>query len=49
MLVLFSGGRGSGKSTIAKALYLALDSANYNYIHQSKWRVKSNTLSKKIS
>lgn len=40
MLVLFSGGRGSGKSTIAKALYEKLDKANFEYTHQSKWRIK---------
>ncbi len=40
MLVLFSGGRGSGKSTIAKALYEKLDKTNYNYTHQCKWRIK---------
>ena len=40
MLVLFSGGRGSGKSTIAKALYETLDKTNYNFDHQNKWRTK---------
>lgn len=40
MLVLFSGGRGSGKSTIAKALYETLDKKKFNYTHQSKWREK---------
>ena len=40
MLVLFSGGRGSGKSTIAKALYEKLDKTNFDYTHQSEWRIK---------
>ena len=42
MLVLFSGGRGSGKSTVAKNLYEILDYNNYQYVHQSKWLLEIN-------
>ena len=48
MLVLFSGGRGSGKSTIARALYIILDNANYDYVHQAKWRVQANGFYRKV-
>ena len=41
MLILFTGGRGSGKSTIARALYSTLDAANFDYVHQSKWRAQA--------
>lgn len=47
MLVLFSGGRGSGKSTIAKALYERLDKTNFDYTHQSEWRIKINGILQK--
>ena len=32
MLVLFTGGRGSGKSTIAYALYKKLNEENFDYV-----------------
>ena len=41
MLILFTGGRGSGKSTIARALYTTLDTANFDYVHQSTWRAQA--------
>ena len=48
MLVLFSGGRGSGKSTIAKALYEKLDKTNFDYTHQHKWRIKLKSILQKF-
>lgn len=48
MLVLFSGSRGSGKSTIAKNLYSNLDNFSFEYLHQSQWRKKSNNIFSKI-
>ena len=47
MLVLFTGGRGSGKSTIATALYKKLDKTDFDYTHQSEWRIKVNGILKK--
>lgn len=47
MLVMFTGGRGSGKSTIARALYSTLDSANVNYVHQATWRAQAKSIYKK--
>lgn len=47
MLILFTGGRGSGKSTIARALYKALDAANFDYVHQSTWRAQAQSTYKK--
>ena len=47
MLVLFTGGRGSGKSTIARALYKKLDKTDFVYTHQSEWRIKVNGILKK--
>ena len=41
MLILFTGGRGSGKSTIARALYASLDATNFDYVHQSTWRAQA--------
>ena len=41
MLILFTGGRGSGKSTIARALYTKLDAVNFDYVHQSTWRAQA--------
>ena len=41
MLILFTGGRGSGKSTIARALYASLDETNFDYVHQSTWRAQT--------
>jgi len=48
VLVLFSGGRGSGKSTIAKSLYEILDKTNYDYTQQSKWRTKTKNTYQKL-
>ena len=48
MLILFTGGRGSGKSTIARALYTKLDRANFDYVHQSTWRARAKSKVKKV-
>ena len=48
MLILFTGGRGSGKSTIAFTLYTKLDEANYNYLHQSSWRIHAFSVYRKL-
>ena len=48
MLVLFTGGRGSGKSTVARALYEALDADCVDYVNQSSWRLFANNIFKKI-
>jgi len=48
MLVLFTGGRGSGKSTIARTLYATLDAENFDYVHQSTWRAQVNHTYQKI-
>ncbi len=40
MLILFTGSRGSGKTTIAKALYSMLDERSVRYLHQNTWREK---------
>ena len=48
MLLLFTGGRGSGKSTIARALYATFDAANYDYVHQSTWRAQANNVYRKV-
>ncbi|HJM82846.1 MAG TPA: hypothetical protein QF720_04545 [Nitrospinota bacterium] len=50
MLVLFTGGRGSGKSTIARALYGKLRESGVKFITQSSWRKKSrHVVSKALS
>jgi hypothetical protein len=49
MLVLFTGGRASGKSTIAKALYSMLDTADFDYVHQNTWRKYVRNLFSKLS
>ena len=48
MLILFTGGRGSGKSTIARALYARLNAANFDYVHQSTWRAQAKSKFKKV-
>jgi len=48
MLVLFTGGRGSGKSTVARALYDELDAGCVDYVSQSSWRLFANNIFKKI-
>ena len=48
MLILFTGGRGSGKSTIARALYSTLNTANFDYVHQSTWRAQAKSKVKKV-
>ena len=48
MLILFTGGRGSGKSTIAQALYTTLDAANFEYVHQSTWRAQAKSKFTKV-
>jgi len=48
MLVLFTGGRGSGKSTIAHALYKKLNEENFDYVHQSTWRVYAKNVYEKV-
>ena len=48
MLVLFTGGRGSGKSTIAKALYSKLNAIDFDYEHQWTWRMAVQTRFDKI-
>ncbi len=48
MLLLFTGGRGSGKSSIAKELYKKLNEINFDYIHQSTWREQIKNLYQKL-
>ena len=48
MLILFTGGRGSGKSTIARALYTRLNATNFDYVHQSTWRAQAESKFKKV-
>ena len=48
MLVLFTGGRGSGKSTIAYALYKKLNEENFDYVCQSNWRDQTKNIYEKI-
>jgi adenylate kinase family enzyme len=48
MLVLFTGGRGSGKSTIASVLYSKLNAIDFDYEHQWTWRMSVQTRFDKI-
>jgi len=48
MLIIFTGGRGSGKSTIARILYSKLDDAHFDYEHQWSWRSRANTRFRRI-